>query len=409
MNPIRVTSEIAPLEDVLVHRPGKELLNLMPSMLEELLFDDIPYLKQAQLEHDAFTDIMRDQGVRVHYLLDMLVETFEGRPDLLRQFLRQFIREGDVYLPYYQERLLDYLLGLGDIRKIIEKTMMGVTASEVREQSQGYLSLSDAVGRHSIFLLKPMPNLYFTRDVMASIGSGVIIPRMFSKTRNRETIYTDYIIDHHPTYEGKVEKYYHRLKDFSIEGGDVLSLSPRAIAIGISQRTSPEAIEDLAYHLFFTTDSEVEQVVAIQIPNSRAYMHLDTVFTQIDRDAFTYHPGMLKNIRFFILSKKGEGLSIEEHQSSLVDMLKRVLDLDQVRLYPCAHGDLIAAEREQWNDGSNTLALAPGVILTYNRNDISNRMLSDAGFVVHELPSYELSRGRGGPRCMSMPLRRRED
>lgn len=407
MKPINVSSEIAPLKEVLVHRPGSELLNLMPSMLEELLFDDIPYLEQAQLEHDAFTSIMRAEGVQVTYLTDLLVGTFEQNPELLKRFLKQFIREGGVHLPYYQERLLDFFLSLEDVRTIMEKTMAGVTAKEVDREEGVYRSLSDAVGSYSIFLLKPMPNLYFTRDNMASVGHGVIVSRMFSETRKRETIYTDYIIDHHPRFAGKIDKYYRRNNDFSIEGGDILSLSPEVVAIGISQRTSPEAIETLAKTLLIDKPSSVKQLLAIQIPNSRAYMHLDTVFTQIDHNAFTYHPGMLTNIRFFILSEKKGQVVFEEHFASLEDMLKFALDLDSVSLYPCARGNLIAAEREQWNDGSNTLAISPGVILTYNRNNLSNDMLREAGFHVHELPSYELSRGRGGPRCMSMPLIRR--
>lgn len=406
MKLISVSSEIAPLKEVLVHRPGDELLNLMPSMLEELLFDDIPYLEQAQFEHDAFTSIMREEGVKVTYLTDLLVEIFENNGDLLTQFLKQFIREGGVHFPYYQEKLLDFFLSLEDTRAILEKTMAGVTAKEIHNEEGVYRSLSDAVGSYSIFLLKPMPNLYFTRDNMASIGNGVVVPRMFSETRNRETIYTDYIIDHHPRFAGKIEKYYRRNNDFSIEGGDILSLSPEVVAIGISQRTSPEAIEMLARTLLIDSPSSVQRVLAIQIPNSRAYMHLDTVFTQIDHEAFTYHPGMLTNIRFFILSKKQDQVVFEEHHASLDDMLKFALGLDAVSLYPCARGNLIAAEREQWNDGSNTLAIAPGVILTYNRNNLSNEMLKEAGFIVHELPSYELSRGRGGPRCMSMPLSR---
>ena len=403
MSVIQVTSEIGTLREVMIHCPGEELLQLVPQNLTELLFDDIPYLRQARREHEAFCKIFTDRQVRVVDLRDLVAETMEAHPELVKPFLERFIREGDVRLPAYRQALLDYFEQFTDRRALVDVTMRGVTLSEI-DGGRKPTNLFEYLGGPSIFLLDPIPNLYFTRDMLSTMGSGVVIPRMFSKTRSRETIYTDFFLQHHPKYEGKVPIYYRRDSDFNIEGGDILNLRADLIAVGLSQRTSPEAVEQLAQTLFFESDSTVRKVLAIQIPNTRAYMHLDTVFTQIDRDAFTYHPGIMQSLRFFELTPNNGTIAIREREGRLEDLLAEALELDTVRLFPCAGGDWIAAEREQWNDGSNTLAIAPGVILTYDRNEITNHLLREAGFTVLEMPSYELSKGRGGPRCMSMPL-----
>lgn len=403
MSVIQVTNEIGTLREVLIHCPGDELLQLVPQNLTELLFDDIPYLRQARREHEAFCKIFTDHQVRVVALRDLVAETMEAHPELVEPFLERFIREGDVRLPAYRQALLRYFEQFTDRRALVDATMRGVTLSEIDGGRQP-TNLFEYLGGPSIFLLDPIPNLYFTRDMLSTMGSGVVIPRMFSKTRSRETIYTDFFLQHHPKYEGKVPVYYRRDSDFNIEGGDILNLRADLIAVGLSQRTSPEAVEQLAQTLFFESNSAVRKVLAIQIPNTRAYMHLDTVFTQIDRDAFTYHPGIMQSLRFFELTPNHGMIAIREREGRLEDLLAEALELNAVRLFPCAGGDWIAAEREQWNDGSNTLAIAPGVILTYDRNEMTNALLREAGFTVLEMPSYELSKGRGGPRCMSMPL-----
>ncbi|MDY3052110.1 MAG: arginine deiminase [Ndongobacter sp.] len=404
MSAIQVYSEIDSLREVLLHRPGEELLNLTPGMLGELLFDDIPYLRQAQREHDAFSEILRGQGVKVTYLVDLLVEVFEAKPELVEPFLRQFIREGDVRIPYYQDALLDYFRSSEDVRQMIHRTMMGVTLRDLDLPKREHLELVELIGARSIFLLDPIPNLYFTRDMLSTMGAGVVIPRMFSQTRSRETIYTSLIFHEHPRFCGQVPEFYNRDSEFNIEGGDILNLREDLIAVGISQRTSPEAVQQLANTLFYHSNSPIRKILAIRIPNTRAFMHLDTVFTQIDHDAFTYHPGMMENLRFFVLRDRDGHIDIQESEGSLEEMLRSNLDLTRVRLFPCGGGDRIAAEREQWNDGSNTLAIAPGTIITYDRNERTNALLEESGFTVLEMPSFELSRGRGGPRCMSMPL-----
>lgn len=403
---IHVTSEIKPLKKVLVHRPGKELLNLTPDTLSRLLFDDIPYLKDAQAEHDEFVQILRDNNIEVVYLEDLMAETLEKNPGIKASFIRQFIYEAGVRTPMYKDLLFEYLNKIADMKELVLKTMEGINASEVwRSKKDIENSLADLVNEETKFLAEPMPNLYFTRDPFASVGDGVILNKMYSVTRSRETIYAEYIFNHHPDYEGKIEKYYDRNNDFSIEGGDVLNLNKHILAIGISQRTSVEAIDLLAKNMFQNENCEINTILAFKIPECRAFMHLDTVFTQIDYDKFTYHPEIMNTLEVFEITKgnnHGE-ITVKKKSGSLEKILEEYLKID-ITLIPCAGGDKIASEREQWNDGTNTLCIAPGVVVVYNRNNVTNAILREYGIKVFEMTSAELSRGRGGPRCMSMPL-----
>ena len=231
---------------------------------------------------------------------------------------------------------------------------------------------------------------------------------MHSATRSRETIYGDYIIKHHEDFKD-TKLYYGRDDLFSIEGGDIFNFSEKIIGIGISQRTTPEAIQDIGMRLFYDFDTKVEKIIAFNIPSLRAFMHLDTVFTQIDKNAFLYHPGIMSSLRVFVLTKSSVSsreLKIREETGKLSDILSCHLELGNVKLFPCAGGDYITSQREQWNDGSNTLAIAPKTLVVYDRNEATNEMLKEEGYTLLEMPSSELSRGRGGPRCMSMPLER---
>jgi len=231
---------------------------------------------------------------------------------------------------------------------------------------------------------------------------------MYSVTRQRETIYGQYIMAYHPDYSGQVKQYYAREYPFCIEGGDILNLSSEVLAVGISQRTSPEGIELLARNIFQDENASVRRILALDIPSLRTYMHLDTVFTQVDRDKFTIHPDILKTLRIYDIRRcEGkERMRAEEKTESLENVLKDALGLDHVTLIRCGGMDTIASAREQWNDGSNTLCIAPGKVVVYNRNYVTNEILRSYGLEVFEMPSSELSRGRGGPRCMSMPLQR---
>ena len=402
---VNVKSEIKPLKKVLLHRPGRELLNLTPNTLEELLFDDIPFLKVAQEEHDAFAQALRDNGVEVVYLEKLMAEVLDQNPELREQFLKQFIEEAGIRTDRYQKIIYDYLNdNYPDNLDLVMKTVEGINLTELHTDKSN--SLVDLVSEASKMVIAPMPNLYFTRDPFAMIGNGVSINRMYSVTRNRETIYAEYIFTHHPDFKD-VPQYYSRYNTFHIEGGDILNINDKVLAIGISQRTEPDAIDAIAKNIFSDPTSPIETILAFNIPNSRAFMHLDTVFTQIDTDKFTIHPGIMGPLTVFEITAEGDGIKVKEVNGTLESILETYMGYP-VELIPCGGGDRIAAEREQWNDGSNTLCIAPGTIVVYERNDVTNKLLKEKGLNVIEVPSAELSRGRGGPRCMSMPIWRED-
>ncbi len=404
---INVKSEIGPLKKVLLHRPGAELLNLTPDTLEELLFDDIPYLKIAVEEHDKFAEILQENGTQVVYLEDLVAETLRD-PQVREQFLRQFIREAGIYSEKYQALLYEFFSKYDDSKELVLKTMQGVNRDELVDKASGHKTLSEYLSRQSAFICNPMPNLYFTRDAFACIGNGVSINRMRFLTRRRETIYGEYIFKHHPDFKDKVDLYYSRYEPFYIEGGDILNLSSEILAIGISQRTKADAIEVLAKNIFNHENTSINEILAFDIPNNRAMMHLDTVFTQVDYDKFTVHNGLTQVLKVYKITR-GQGkndLDIREIDQSLENILATALKKDKIQLIPCGGDDKIVGEREQWNDGSNTLCISPGKVVVYQRNDVTNAILKENGLTVLEMPSSELSRGRGGPRCMSMPLYR---
>ena len=250
-----------------------------------------------------------------------------------------------------------------------------------------------------------MPNLYFTRDPFAIIGNGVSLNKMYSVTRSRETIYGKYIFKYHPDYKD-TSLYYDRTYPNNIEGGDILVLSDKVLLVGMSQRTNPNAIEKLAKNLFYNFDTKYEHILVFAIPKFRTFMHLDTVFTQVDYDKFTIHKECYNVLKLYEISKKENNkLRIEERKEKLEDVLESYIH-KPITLIPCGGNDSVSADREQWSDGSNTIAIAPGEVIAYERNDITNKVLESYNIKVHTIPSSELSRGRGGPRCMCMPLLR---
>ena len=413
MKKINVTSEIKPLKKVLLHRPGNELLNLTPDTLQELLFDDIPYLPVAQREHDEFARVLKENGVEVVYLENLMAEVIGLSTEISEEFLNQFIYEAGIRTPKYRDLVFQYLNSYKNPLELVLKTMEGIQVSEINQKlKKNDKSLVDLVTEETQFLAAPMPKLYFTRDNFASIGNGISLNHMYSVTRNRETIYAEYIFKYHPEFKDQVDKYYNRDIPYSVEGGDILNLNEHILAVGISQRTKAEAIDELAKNLFKDKHCQIDTVLAFNIPNSRAFMHLDTVFTQIDRNKFTYHPGIMDTLQVFEITEgndenSDEDLNVVEINDSLENILSTYLKMP-ITLIPCAGGDKVAAEREQWNDGSNTLCIAPGTVIVYDRNNITNQVLRENGLKVIEIPGAEISRGRGGPRCMSMPLIRED-
>ena len=399
-SPISVRSEVGKLETVLLHRPGVELENLMPDYLSHQLFDDIPYLVYAQQEHDSFACILRQCGVNVVYLKDLLCEAV-NRGGVREELVNDYVREAHLYGSYMQEAVKEYLLAL-PTDKLFDAMAGGVRKSQIPKLTKYHLV--DYAQEEFPFYAESMPNLYFTRDPFACLGNGVIISHMANEIRQRETLFADYIFRYHPIYKN-VPHWYERSNRWSIEGGDTLVLNERTMAVGMSERTSPQAVEDMAEKVL-AADMGVEQILVIDLPKFRTFMHLDTVMTMVDVDKFVVHPNIQRSMRSFLLTK-GDGkrkLTITETNRPIDEALREVMELDRITLIRCGGASTIDAAREQWNDGANTLAVAPGEIITYIRNHVTNSILRDHGITVHEIPSSELSRGRGGPRCMSMPL-----
>ena len=398
---IHNTSEIGRLKRVLLHRPGGELENLMPDYLERLLFDDIPYLQEAQREHDAFADCLRQQGVEVVYLTDLVVESLTDG-DVRRALLHQFLEESGVTDQRTREALAEYLSAMPD-KEMVAAMMAGVRKSQLKNGSARLADYLSAIEDGYPFAVDPMPNLYFTRDPFATIGTGVSIHKMHTVTRNRETLFGKFIFEHHPLYKN-APRGYDRGETSSQEGGDILVLSPQVLAVGISQRTREDSIDTLA-ETVLSLSKTFKKILAFNIPKTRSFMHLDTVFTMVDRNKFTVHPNILSSMTVFVMElDENRKMTIRQEEGRLEDILKEHLQLDSVTLIPCGRGSEIDAAREQWNDGSNTLAIGPGEVVVYSRNYVTNRSLEEEGIRIHAIPSAELSRGRGGPRCMSMPL-----
>ena len=400
---ICVKSEIGKLRKVLIHRPGGELEHLTPEYLTTLLFDDIPYLKRAQVEHDSFADTLRGCGVEVVYLCDLVAQALDTDSYVRRQFVKEFLSNADTRIVGHEKELFKLLMDEPDTRTMVLRTMEGIMDDGFDfKKTNPLLNLTRTKAG---FILDPIPNLYFTRDPMASVGCGASLNHMFSVTRNRETIYMKYVFEHHPDFQDKVKKYYDPSVPYSIEGGDIHNLSADTLAIGLSERTTAQAIEVLARNIFADEESSIRNILAIDIPNMRAFMHLDTVLTQADKDVFIVHPGILHNIKVYRVFPGAKGtIKAESLKGTLESIFCRFLGLDEVRFIKCGGNNMIAAEREQWNDGSNALCVEPGTVIVYDRNTITNDILRDNGLKTLEIASSELSRGRGGPRCMSMPL-----
>ncbi len=407
MSGIHVYSEIKPLKKVLLHRPGDEFLNLTPNTLERLLFDDIPYLKKAQEEHDVFAGALRAEGVEVVYLVDLAAEALDTHPKVREKFLKQFIKEGGVTSPIVFDLVFNYLNQFKDNRELVKKCITGIDSEDLEgyRPSSGFFATRD-IGK---MILDPLPNLYAPRDPFASIGDGVSIHRMYSVTRQRETIFAEYIFKYHPEYKD-TPRYYDRYNAYHIEGGDIQVLNDEVIAIGISERTEPDAINLLAKNIFSTKGNKFKYVLAFDIPDERSFMHLDTVMTRVDTDKFAVHSQVMHVTKVFEISKgkSEEELNIVELNMPLDKLLEKYLHIDKVTLIKCGGGKRIPAEREQWSDGANLLTIRPGVAIAYDRNHVSNEVFRQAGIKIIEVPSSELSRGRGGPHCMSMALERED-
>ena len=416
---INVYSEIGSLKTVLLHRPGEEIENLVPEYLGRLLFDDIPFLKVARQEHDNFAKVLEENGVDVLYLEKLAAVSVKDR-QIKEKFISEVISECQITDETTAKVLMQYLMSLPE-KAMIDKVMAGVRKKEV--------GLKESYDEYP-FIMDPMPNLYFTRDPFASMGRGITLNSMRTLTRKRETIFAKYIFNHHPEFKNSnIPLWYDRNEKYCVEGGDELILSKEVIAIGNSERTDKEAAYKIAKNIFEAGES-FNTVLIFDIPKTRAFMHLDTVFTMIDYDKFTVHPGIEGALKVIAVTKDEaykdfnvEEISLGESAATTdgrfkelkmveeVDSLEKILSKHlkrEITLIRCGGGDKIISGREQWNDGSNTLAISPGKVITYERNYVTNEILDKHNITVLTIPSSELSRGRGGPRCMSMPLWREE-
>ena len=397
-------SEIGKLNKVLLHRLGGEIEGLVPDNFERLLFDDIPYLKIAQQEHDRFADLLKENGVEVIYYVDETAKALKTE-EIRQNFVDDFIADSGIYSEEAREAVRDYLLGMPS-KQLVEKAISGIKKDEIQVKNKG--SLASYIASGYPYYTDPMPNLYFTRDPGACVGNGLNVHHMSTVARRREALLLEYMYKYNEDFApAGTHLWYDYDMDASIEGGDVLVLSKDIVAIGLSQRTTAGSIERFAENLL--KDSSFKKILVFDIPKSRAFMHLDTVFTMVDYDKFTIHPEIEGPLQIYEITLNPDGKAhFESIQGELENILCSELKLPAVELIRCGGDDPMAAQREQWNDGSNTLAIAPATVITYERNYVTNELLDKKGIKVITMPSSELSRGRGGPRCMSCPVNRED-
>ncbi|HEY9333419.1 arginine deiminase [Kribbella sp. NPDC051936] len=387
-----VDSEVGPLRTVMLHRPGNELRRLTPRNNDKLLFDGIPWVGRAQDEHDAFAQALRDRDVEVLYLGELLTESLD-HPEARAQAVAgatEDLRLGDT--------LRDYLrAALGDLEPaaLAEALMAGVRNDEVHAGG-----LVTSLLAHEDFLIDPLPNLLFTRDSSVWIRDSVAVTSLAMPARARETQLTELIYTFHPRFAGADKVYDHQLEH--VEGGDVLALGPGVLAVGVGERTTPAGVERLAQRVF--TKGLAHTVLAVPIAQQRATMHLDTVCTMVDTDAVLMYPNMAEEMRALAVTTDGDRLHVAESEPFLVAAAK-ALGIDTLRRIDTGL-DPVTAEREQWDDGNNTLALAPRVCIAYERTVETNARLEESGIEVIRISGSELGSGRGGPRCMSCPVLR---
>ena len=395
-------SEIGKLNKVLLHRIGTEVDGLVPDNCARLLFDDIPYLKVAQQEHDRFAEILKKNGVEVVYYVDEVARAL-ANPEIKDRFIREMLDQSRFSSRGVKEAIYAYLIVMKP-RELVEKVIAGIRKTDLIDYKPR--TLAEKIDEAYPFYMDPMPNMYFTRDQGACIGNGVSIHHMSTVTRRRESLLLRYMYEFNTDFApAGTEKWYDYDDPLSLEGGDILVLSSDIVAVGLSERTTAAGIETFARNLL--NGSDFKKVLVFNIPKKRAFMHLDTVFTMVDHDKFSIHPEIEGPLQLFELSLGAGGeINLNSMTEDLATILAKELGLPAVKLIRCGGDDVMAAQREQWNDGSNTLCIAPGKVITYERNYVTNDLLDRDGIEVLTMPSSELSRGRGGPRCMSCPVSR---
>ncbi len=389
-------SEVGTLRVVILHRPGAELQRLTPRNNDKLLFDGLPWVARAQQEHDAFADLLRSRGVEVLLVADLLSEALASGAARMHG-ISAAVDARRLGLPLAQE-LSVYLRTL-DAGALAHVLMAGMTFNEL-PFDEIELSLVRRMHHGGDFVIDPLPNLLFTRDSSFWIGARVAITSLALPARVRETSLTDLIYAHHPRFLGVRRAYESR--SAPVEGGDVLLLAPGVVAVGVGERTTPAGAEALARTLF--DDDLAHTVLAVPIAQERAQMHLDTVCTMVDHDAVVMYPNIVDSLSAFTIHRTGSGVKIDG-AAPFVKAAADAMGIGKLRVIDTGL-DPVTAEREQWDDGNNTLALAPGVVVAYERNAETNARLADSGIEVLPISASELGTGRGGPRCMSCPVAR---
>jgi arginine deiminase len=398
-----VDSEVGRLRQVMLHRPDLELQRLTPTNCADLLFDDVLWVKRARQEHSAFADVLHERGVEVLLLHELLAETLVD--DVARKWVVERTVTDQALGPMLAPHVRDHLETL-TASELARALVGGVTAGELPHGAQG---LVHAMLAKTDFVLSPLPNHLFTRDTSCWIYGGVSLNPMAKTARRREAVHLEAIYRFHPRFVaqdfdlwyGGVDEDWGRA---TIEGGDVLVIGAGAVLIGMGERTTPYAVERLAQRLF--AKGAAKEVIAVELPRTRSFMHLDTVMTMVDRDAILMYPGVVEGARTWSITTgdlPDELVVVRRPQ--LFEAIASALDLDSLRIFTTG-GDEMEADREQWDDGNNVLAVEPGVVVAYDRNVDTNTKLRRAGIEVITIEGFELSRGRGGARCMSCPLER---